>query len=117
MALKTTDFIKEIKEMSVVELNELIKAIEEEFGVTAAAPMAAAGAVEEVSAEKDLHLVDAGASKIAVIKVVREVLGLGLMEAKGFADNGGVIKESATAEEIEELSAKFTAAGATVEAK
>lgn len=118
MAMNTTDFIKEIKEMSVVELNELIKAIEEEFGVTAAAPVAAGAAADDsASAEKDLHLVDGGANKIAVIKVVREVLGLGLMEAKGFADNGGVIKEAATAEEIAELTAKFEEAGAKVEAK
>lgn len=117
MAMNTTDFIKEIKKMSVVELNELIKAIEEEFGVTAAAPMAATVVEENESVEKDLHLVDAGASKIAVIKLVREVLGLGLMEAKNFADNGGVLKEAATDEEIAELTAKFEEAGAKVEAK
>jgi large subunit ribosomal protein L7/L12 len=114
MAFDKDKFINEIKEMKVAELNELVKAIEEEFGVTAAAPMAAAAGDSAESADKNLVLKSAGASKVAVIKVVREVLGLGLMEAKAFAEGGGVIKEAASPEEIEEISAKFKEAGAEV---
>ncbi len=120
MAFKVEDFIKELKEMKVQDLNELVKAIEEEFGVTAAAPVAAAGAAaaDAGSSEKTLVLASAGGNKIAVIKVVKELLGLGLMEAKQFVDNeGGVIKENVSAEEADEIIAKFKEAGATVEAK
>jgi len=119
MALKTADFIKEIKAMKVQDLNELVKAIEEEFGVTAAAPMAGGAAVaDDGPTTKTLVLTAAGGSKIAVIKLIREILGLGLMEAKTFVDApGGTIKENVSEEEAEELIAKFTGVGATVEAK
>ncbi|BDU67817.1 MAG: 50S ribosomal protein L7/L12 [Candidatus Tyloplasma litorale] len=119
MAIKIEDFIKELKEMKVSELNELVKAIEEEFGVTAAAPMAAAASDEEAAGptEVNVELVSAGGNKIAVIKVIREVMGLALMDAKKVADNGGVIKEGLSPEEAEELMEKFKAAGAEVVAK
>jgi large subunit ribosomal protein L7/L12 len=119
MAIKVADFIKELKEMKVQDLNELVKAIEEEFGVTAAAPMAAAAAdAGEGSAEKTLVLASAGGNKIAVIKLVKEMLGLGLMEAKKFVDEeGGTIKDNVQPEEADEIIAKFKEAGATVEAK
>lgn len=110
-----------IKEMSVLELNDLVKAIEEEFGVTAAAPVAvaAAGPVEaaEEKTEFDIVLKNAGGNKIAVIKEVRAITGLGLKEAKDLVDNGGVIKEAAPKEEAEAIKEKLTAAGAEVEVK
>lgn len=119
MAIKVEDFIKELKEMKVTDLNELVKAIEEEFGVTAAAPVAmVAGADADAgSSEVDVKLVSAGGNKIAVIKLVREAMGLALMEAKNFADNGGVIKEGVTPEEAEEIMAQFKEAGAEVVAE
>ncbi len=118
MAIKIEDFIKELKEMKVADLSELVKAIEEEFGVTAAAPVAAmADAGAEGSSEKTVELLSAGGNKIAVIKVVREVMGLALMDAKKFADNGGIIKENIDADEAEALVAKFKEAGAEVVAK
>lgn len=119
MAIKVEDFIKELKEMKVSELNELVKAIEEEFGVTAAAPVAVAGLGEanEGSSEKTVELVNGGGNKIAVIKIIREVMGLALMEAKQFVDNGGVIKEGVDAEEAEALMAQLKEAGAEVVAK
>jgi large subunit ribosomal protein L7/L12 len=118
MAIKVEDFIKELKEMKVADLNELVKAIEEEFGVTAAAPVAAAAAeAGGASAAQTVELVSAGGNKIAVIKVIREVMGLALMEAKQFADNGGVIKENVEADEAEALMAQFKEAGADVVAK
>lgn len=116
--MKIEDFINEIKEMKVAELNELIKAIENEFGVSAAAPVAAAGgAAEEASSEKTVTLKSAGSNKIAVIKLVREVLGLGLMDAKKFSEEGGIIKEEISPEEANELANKFKEAGAEVEVK
>ncbi len=116
------EFIAAIKEMSVLELNDLVKAIEEEFGVTAAAPVAvmAGGAAveEEQSNEVNLVLVNAGAGKIGVIKLVREVTGLGLKEAKELVDGAPkAIKEKITPEEAESLKAKFVEAGAEVEIK
>ncbi len=119
MAIKVEDFIKELKEMKVSELNELVKAIEEEFGVTAAAPMAvaAAGDAAGASTEKTVELISGGANKISVIKLVREVMGLALMEAKQFVDNGGVIKEGLDAEEADALVAQFKETGAEVVAK
>jgi len=120
MAFDVNKLIEEIKEMKVTELNELVKAIEEEFGVTAAAPVAAAGAAAEEggSSASTLVLADAGGNKIAVIKLVKEMLGLGLMEAKQFVETPGqTIKENVSAEEQEEIIAKFKEAGATVEAK
>jgi len=116
--------IEALKEMTVLELNELVKAIEEEFGVTAAAPVAVAGAAAagggaaEEKTEFDVVLADAGASKIKVIKVVREVTGLGLKEAKELVDNAPKpVKEGASKEEAEEIKAKLEEAGAKVELK
>lgn len=120
--ISNEEFIAAIKEMSVLELNDLVKAIEEEFGVTAAAPVAvvagAAEAVEEKSNEVNLVLVSAGAGKIGVIKLVREVTGLGLKEAKELVDGAPkAVKEKITPEEAEALKAKFVEAGAEVEIK
>ncbi|MEI3609455.1 50S ribosomal protein L7/L12 [Pseudogracilibacillus sp. SO10305] len=113
--------IDAVKEMSVLELNELVKAIEEEFGVTAAAPVAVAGAAggAEAAEEKtdfDVVLKDAGASKIKVVKAVREITGLGLKDAKDLTDSAPkAIKEGVAKEEAEEMKAKLEEAGATVE--
>lgn len=115
--------IDAIKEMSVLELNDLVKAIEEEFGVTAAAPVAVAGGAAggDAAAEQtefDVVLTDAGAQKIKVIKVVREITGLGLKEAKELVDNTPKpVKEGASKEEAEELKAKLEEVGAGVEVK
>jgi large subunit ribosomal protein L7/L12 len=109
-----------VKELSIVELNDLVTAMEEEFGVSAAAPVmvaGAAGAEEEGSSTFDVVLTSAGSSKIAVIKVIREITGLGLKEAKGIADNGGAVKEGADKAEAEEIKAKLVGAGAEVELK
>jgi len=108
-----------VKELSIVELNDLVKAMEEEFGISAAAPvmMAAAGGEDEGSSTKNVELTDCGASKIAVIKIIREITGLGLKEAKGLADNGGTIKENCEMAEAEEIKTKLEEAGASVELK
>ncbi|PZN25893.1 MAG: 50S ribosomal protein L7/L12 [Proteobacteria bacterium] len=110
-----------IKEMTVLELNDLVKAIEEEFGVTAAAPVAVAGAAAGAAEEKtdfDVVLTSAGDSKIKVIKVVREITGLGLKEAKEVVDNAPkALKEGASKEEAEEIKAKLEEVGASVEFK
>ena len=116
------DIIQAIKEMTVLELNELVTACEEEFGVSAAAPVAVvggavAGAAAEEKTEFDVVLANAGANKIKVIKVVRELTGLGLKEAKDIADNGGNVKEGIDKEEAEKIKAQFEEAGATVELK
>jgi large subunit ribosomal protein L7/L12 len=116
------EMIGAIKEMSVLELNELVKAIEEEFGVTAAAPVAAAGAAggaaEAEQTEFDVVLTGAGASKIKVVKAVREITGLGLKDAKDMVDNAPkAIKEGVAKEEAEEVKAKLEEAGAEVEVK
>lgn len=117
-------FIEEVKSMTVLELNELVKALEEEFGVSAAAPVAvaaapaaggaapAAGATEEKT-EFNVVLKDAGAKKIDVIKVVRTFTGLGLVEAKTAVEKGGVLKENVPKEEAEKILADLKAAGAT----
>ena len=112
-----------VKELTIFELNDLVTAMEEEFGVSAAAPVMVAGAAggaeggaEEKSAF-DVELTSAGASKIAVIKVIRELTGLGLKEAKDLADNGGKIKEGASKDEAEEAKTKLVEAGAEVELK
>ncbi|WLR58084.1 50S ribosomal protein L7/L12 [Guptibacillus hwajinpoensis] len=114
--------IEAIKEMTVLELNDLVKAIEEEFGVTAAAPVAAAGGAAEGAAEEqsefDVVLESAGSSKIKVIKVVREITGLGLKEAKELVDGApSPIKEGVAKEEAEELKGKLEEVGAVVEVK
>ncbi|WP_067928171.1 50S ribosomal protein L7/L12 [Alicyclobacillus shizuokensis] len=119
------EFIEALKGMTVLELNDLVKAIEDEFGVTAAAPVAvvggpAAGGAEETAeqTEFDVVLTGAGASKIGVIKVVREITGLGLKEAKELVDNTPKpIKEKVSKEDAEAIKAKLEEAGATVEIK
>ena len=118
--LTAAEMIEAIKEMSVLELNELVKAIEEEFGVTAAAPVAVVGGAEAAAgpSEVDVILTNAGAKKIGVIKVVREITGLGLVDAKGLVDKApSVIKEKVSADEAKEIKEKLEAAGATVEVK
>ena len=116
--------IEAIKGMSVLDLNELVKAIEEEFGVTAAAPVAVmggAGAAAEVAEEQtefDVILTSAGASKINVIKAVREITGLGLKEAKEVVDNAPkAIKEKISKEDADSIKTKLEDAGASVEVK
>ncbi|WP_182201198.1 50S ribosomal protein L7/L12 [Paraliobacillus salinarum] len=115
--------IEAIKEMSVLELNDLVKAIEEEFGVTAAAPVAVAGGAAggeaaEEKTEFDVVLESAGASKIKVVKAVREITGLGLKDAKDLVDNAPkAIKEGVAKEEAEEMKAKLEEVGASVELK
>lgn len=113
--------LEAIKGMSVLELNDLVKAIEEEFGVTAAAPVAVAaggGAAAEEKTDFDLVLAGAGDQKIKVIKVVREITGLGLKEAKELVDNTPKpLKEGIAKEEAEELKAKLEEVGASVEVK
>ncbi|WP_100486458.1 50S ribosomal protein L7/L12 [Sporolactobacillus pectinivorans] len=116
------DIIGAIKEMSVLELNDLVKAIEDEFGVTAAAQVAApagAGAVaEEEKTEFDVVLAEAGDQKIKVIKVVREITGLGLKDAKALVDGAPkAVKEGAAKEEAEEIKGKLEEVGAKVELK
>ena len=118
------NMIEEIKKMTVVELNDLVKAIEEEFGVSAAAMAVAApaagatAAAEEEKSEFNVVLTDVGANKIAVIKVVREITGLGLAESKAMVDGApSTIKEGVAKEAADEMVAKFKEAGATVELK
>ena len=122
--LTTAEMIEAIKELSVLELNELVKACEEEFGVSAAAGVVVAaaagdgaGAAEEKD-EFDVELVSAGASKVKVIKVVREITGLGLKEAKEVVDGAPkVVKEGVSKAEAEESEAKLEAEGAEVNLK
>ncbi len=113
--------LESIKEMTVLQLNDLVKAIEEEFGVTAAAPVAAAaagGAVEEEQTEFDVVLTSAGDAKIKVIKAVREVTGLGLKEAKALVDEAPkAVKEGVSKEDAEEIKGKLEEVGASVEVK
>ena len=117
------EIIQAIKEMTVLELNELVTACEEEFGVSAAAPVAVAGgavagAAAEEKTEFDVVLSNAGANKIKVIKVVREITGLGLKEAKEVVDGAPkVVKEGATKEEAEALKAQLEEVGAVVTLK
>ncbi len=121
--LTTAEFIEAIKELSVLELNDLVKACEEEFGVSAAAGVVVAAAGGEAAAaeektEFDVELVSAGASKVKVIKVVREITGLGLKEAKDLVDNAPkVVKEAVSKEEAEEIKAKLEGEGAEVNVK
>ena len=122
--LTTAEFIDAIKELSVLELNELVKACEEEFGVSAAAGVVvAAGAADGAAAaeektEFDVELTSAGASKVKVIKVVREITGLGLKEAKALVDEAPkVVKEAVSKEEAEDIKAKLTEQGAEVTIK
>jgi len=120
---KVTAMIEELKVLTVLELAELVKAVEEEFGVSAAAAVAVAapaagGAAAEEKTEFDVVLAAAGAEKIKVIKIVREITGLGLGEAKALVDGAPkTLKEAASKEEAEEIKAKLTEVGATVELK
>ena len=120
--LTTAEFIEAIKELSVLELNELVKACEEEFGVSAAAGVvvAAAGAGEaaEEKTEFDVELTEVGPNKVKVIKVVLEITGLGLKEAKEAVDSAPkTLKEAVSKEEAEEIKAKLEAEGAKVTVK
>jgi len=119
---KFADLIKKIEEMSVVDLNELVKAIEGRFGVSAAAavaaPAAAGAAAGEEKSSFTVHLADGGAQKIAVIKVVKEVLALGLKEAKDMVEGAPVdLKANVKKEEAEAIKAQIEAAGGKVELK
>ena len=120
--MTTQEFIDAIKEMSVMELNDLVKACEEEFGVSAAAGVVVAAAGGDAAGgekdEFDVELTEVGAAKVKVIKVVREVTGLGLKEAKEVVDGAPkVVKEGATKEEAEEIKEKLEAEGAKVTLK
>ena len=121
--MTTQEIIEVIKGLSVLELNDLVKACEEEFGVSAAAGVvvaagAAAGAAAEEKTEFDVELTEAGANKVKVIKVVREITGLGLKEAKDVVDGAPkVIKEAASKEEAEDIQKKLEAEGAKVTLK
>ena len=121
---KITAMIEELKTLTVLELSELVKAVEEEFGVSAAAavavaaPAAGEAAAAEEKSEFDVVLANAGAEKIKVIKVVREITGLGLADAKAVVDGAPkTLKEAVSKEEAEDIKAKLTEVGATVELK
>ena len=121
---KIAKFIEDVKELSVLELAELVEALEEEFGVSAAAPVVVAGGAEggaaaaEEKSEFDVILASAGASKIPVIKVVREITGLGLADAKALVDGAPKpLKEGVAKDDAEAMKAKLEEAGATVELK
>jgi len=119
--LSAQEIIDSLKEMTLLEIKEVVDLMKEEFGVdpsavaVAAAP--AADAANEGPSSYDVVLASAGANKIAVIKLVKEITGLGLGEAKAIADNGGVIKEKVATDEANEMKAKFEEAGATIELK
>ncbi len=125
MSEKVTNLIEEVKSLTVLELSELVKALEEEFGVSAAAPAvavaaapAAAAPAAEEKTEFDVVLKSAGANKINVIKVVKEITGLGLKEAKAMVDEAPkTVKEGASKDDAESIKAKLTEAGAEVELK
>ena len=115
------EFISGLKEMTILEVKELVDAMKEEFGVDPSAVAVAAGpvaaAADEGPSTVTVTLTSAGPNKIAVIKLVRDITGLGLKEAKDLADNGGAVKENIATDEANELKAKFEEAGATVELK
>ena len=118
--LTSKEIVDAIKEMTILEVKELQDLMKEELGVdpsavVAAAPAAGAGEAAEESATKTVVLKDAGATKIAVIKVVREITGLGLVDAKAIADKGGNVKENVPADEANDIKAKLEEAGAEVE--
>ena len=125
MSEKVTNLVEEVKALTVLELSEFVKALEEEFGVSAAAPVAVAAAPvageAAAAAEKtefNVELKAAGANKIQVIKVVREITGLGLKEAKALVDGApGVVKENVSRDDAEAMKAKLVEAGAEVELK
>lgn len=115
--LNKEDFISALKEMTILEVKELVDAMKEEFGVDpmAVAVAAPAAAVDEGPKTRTVVLKSAGGNKIAVIKIIKEITGLGLVEAKAVADNGGNIKENIPAEEAEAIKTQLTEAGAEVE--
>ena len=116
--LTREDFIASLKEMTILEIKDLVDAMKEEFGVdpsAVAVAAAPAAAVDEGPTEVTVTLTSAGATKIPVIKVIRDITGFGLKEAKDIADNGGAVKEKISKEEAEEIKAKLEEAGASVE--
>lgn len=120
--LTKDDFISSLKEMSLLEIKELVDAMKEEFGVdpsavAVAAPVAGGAAGDAAPSTVTVSIADAGAGKVGVIKVVKEITGLGLKEAKDIVDANGVVKENVPAAEAEEIKAKLEEAGATVEVK
>ena len=120
--LSAKEIIDSLKEMSLLEIKEVVDLMKEEFGVdpsavAVAAPAAAGEATSEGPSTVDVVLASAGANKIAVIKLIKEITGLGLGESKAIADNGGVVKEKVASAEAEEMKAKFEEAGATIELK
>ena len=119
--LSAKEIIDSLKEMTLLEIKEVVDLMKEEFGVDPSAVAVAAAPVAEAANEGpstvDVVLASAGANKIAVIKIIKEVTGLGLGESKAIADNGGVVKEKVATAEAEELKAKFEEAGATIELK
>ena len=119
--LTKEDFISSLKEMNLLEIKELVDAMKEEFGVdpsaVAVAAPAAGAAAEAAPSTVTVSIADAGAAKVGVIKVVKEITGLGLKESKDIVDNNGVVKENISTDEAYEIKAKLEEAGATVEVK
>lgn len=120
--LTKESFIESLKEMSLLEIKELVDAMKEEFGVdpsavAVAAPVAGGASEDEESSTVSVVIADGGAAKVGVIKVVREITGLGLKESKDIVDNNGVVKENISKDEANEIKAKLEEAGATVEVK
>ena len=119
--LTKEDFISSLKEMNLLEIKELVDAMKEEFGVdpsaVAVAAPAGAGVADAAPSTVTVTIADAGASKVAVIKVVKEITGLGLKESKDIVDNNGVVKENISTDEANEIKATLEEAGATVEVK
>ena len=120
--LTKESFIESLKEMSLLEIKELVDAMKEEFGVdpsavAVAAPVARGASEDEESSTVSVVIADGGAAKVGVIKVVREITGLGLKESKDIVDNNGVVKENISKDEANEIKAKLEEAGATVEFK
>lgn len=120
--ISAKEIIDSLKEMTLLEIKEVVDLMKEEFGVDPSAVAVAAAPAGDASANEgpstvDVVLASAGANKIAVIKIIKEITGLGLGEAKAIADNGGVVKEKVAAAEAEEMKTKFEEAGATIELK
>ena len=118
--LTKENFIESLKEMSLLEINELVEAMKEEFGVDPSSVAVAAPVAAEESAgptSVTVNLVNAGAAKINVIKIIKEITGLGLADSKAIADNGGAVKENISVDEANEIKAKLEEAGAEVEVK
>ena len=120
--LSTKEIIDSIKEMTILEVKDLVDAMKEEFGVdpsavAVAAPVAGGASEDEGSSTVSVVIADGGAAKVGVIKVVREITGLGLKESKDIVDNNGVVKENISKDEANEIKAKLEEAGATVEFK